>query len=332
MKQFSGIDYLRIDIANQYGLDKEIWDKRIQWVLDNDYVLEAITHSADKPLLYAKAVRAYRTVQQGKPTNFIMALDSTGSGIQILGILAGCITTCETTNVIDTGNRRDIYTDVVTEMNNILGTTKDSSISRKDIKKATIPVFYGSKNSPKRVFNDGSKEHKAYLQALYKLTPGALKAMDFIQGFWNPEAIEYRWTLPDNHHVQIKVMVPVDKKIELDDFDHCMFTYRTYQNLPMEKGLSLAANIVHSIDGYIVREMIRRCNKQGFEILTIHDSFWASPKYMNQVRKNFIEIMVEISKMNLLKTILEQVSGTKVKWTPENKLTAKIKKTEYIIC
>lgn len=86
------------------------------------------------------------------------------------------------------------------------------------------------------------------------------------------------------------------------------------------------------IDGYIVREMIRRCNRQGFEILTIHDSFWASPKYMNQVRQNFIDIMVEISKMNLLKTILEQVSGTKVKWNPESKLTAKIKKTEYIIC
>ena len=41
---------------------------------------------------------------------------------------------------------------------------------------------------------------------------------------------------------------------------HATFTYEYYENIGSEKGLSLIANTVHSIDGYIVRCMHRRCN------------------------------------------------------------------------
>ena len=30
-QEFSGKDYLRIDIANSFGLDKEDWDVRLAW-------------------------------------------------------------------------------------------------------------------------------------------------------------------------------------------------------------------------------------------------------------------------------------------------------------
>lgn len=80
MQHFSGRDYIKIDIANQWGLDKKPWNERIEWVNDNDKVLESLDTKADKPLLYMKAVRAHRKAQQGIPTGFIMGLDATNSG------------------------------------------------------------------------------------------------------------------------------------------------------------------------------------------------------------------------------------------------------------
>ena len=41
---------------------------------------------------------------------------------------------------------------------------------------------------------------------------------------------------------------------------HATFTYEFYVNEGQKKGLSNAANIIHSIDAYILRSMHRRCN------------------------------------------------------------------------
>lgn len=67
-------------------------------------------------------------------------------------------------------------------------------------------------------------------------------------------------------------MEPVSKKIEIDEMDHATFTHRVYVNMAMPTGISLAANIIQSIDAYIAREMIRRSHNQGFEMLAIHDN------------------------------------------------------------
>lgn len=55
--------------------------------------------------------------------------------------------------------------------------------------------------------------------------------------------------------------------------------------------------------------MIRRAYKQGFRLLTVHDEFHASPQRMNQVRRNYIEILAEIARSNLLSDILSEITG-----------------------
>mgnify|MGYP001552800247 FL=1 len=57
MRNFTGLEYLYIDIANQYGLDKENWDTRIHWTKDNEPDLEIQVHLADDPVLNTKAVK-----------------------------------------------------------------------------------------------------------------------------------------------------------------------------------------------------------------------------------------------------------------------------------
>lgn len=66
------------------------------------------------------------------------------------------------------------------------------------------------------------------------------------------------------------------------------------------------------MDGYISREMVRRANNLGFQLAHIHDSYWTHPKYMNQVRELYKELLIEIAKSNLLEDILYQLTGGKI--------------------
>jgi len=60
MQHFTGLEYLKIDIANGFGLDKESWDSRIDWTTQNLPYLEDYVDQADEPMLYLKAVNALR--------------------------------------------------------------------------------------------------------------------------------------------------------------------------------------------------------------------------------------------------------------------------------
>jgi hypothetical protein len=77
MRKFTPVEYLHIDIANNYGLDKKDWDARLNWVQGRLKDLESHASDAKHPILYRKAVRALRTVEAGKPTNHIMGIDAT---------------------------------------------------------------------------------------------------------------------------------------------------------------------------------------------------------------------------------------------------------------
>ena len=84
------------------------------------------------------------------------------------------------------------------------------------------------------------------------------------------------------------------------------------------------------MDGYIVREMIRRAHKQGFELLTIFDDFYTSPNNMNKVRANYLDIMCEIADSNLLESIISELLGTRVKVTKRcNDLSKYMRDAEY---
>jgi hypothetical protein len=80
MKQYTPFEYLCIDIANCKGMDKELFETRIQWVLSNIHCLEAYIAQADDPALYVKAVLAMRQAQAGMPIGHMISLDAVCSG------------------------------------------------------------------------------------------------------------------------------------------------------------------------------------------------------------------------------------------------------------
>lgn len=328
MQTFTGKQYMAIDIANQFGLDKLTWDERLDWFDRHEKYLEQLVGEADDIMLYRKGVRTWRKVQRGEPTGFIMGLDATGSGPQIMCGLSGDVIGGANMNMVNTGKREDFYTKIANTMNRDYGT----NVTRAEIKHPIMTVFYGSTAMPKSLFGEDTPELKAFYGTLAKELPGPLRVLGAIQACWNPMGLNHRWVMPDGHQVVVKVMVPVVKKIEIDELSHATFSHQTYVNQPEEFGLSLAANVVHSIDGYIVREMIRMSHTQGFEMVSIHDSFWSHPNFMQQVRENYAVIMYRLARSTILQNILRQITGShRVFEKEEGDLANEIIMSEYML-
>jgi DNA-directed RNA polymerase len=132
--EFTGIQYLQIDIASNFGMDKDSWTDRIKWTQENDAQLEALLNQAEEPAMFFAAVQAYRKAQKGLPSGYPISLDATSSGLQILACLTGCETSSRLCNVVPTGKREDAYTNLYASMLERAGDT--AKITRDQAKDA----------------------------------------------------------------------------------------------------------------------------------------------------------------------------------------------------
>lgn len=138
MKFFRPIDYLKIDLANQYGhgIDKQSFEDRIAWADTNEKNLEALEAEAEDRYRYASARLAYRDVQAGKTTGHLVGLDASSSGPQIMSALMRDIVGAENTSL--TGKScNDLYQITTNVMNSLL--TTEVSYDRKTVKYALMP-------------------------------------------------------------------------------------------------------------------------------------------------------------------------------------------------
>lgn len=276
MNEFTGYQYTMIDVANNapFGLDKLVFEKRIAWVEENEYQLEKIAETEERwkeRPLYIKAVMALRKAQKGKATGHMTHLDAVCSGMQIASALTGCTSGAEATGLVHPDVRSDAYTTVTDVMNNLLG-GKGVTISRKDAKQSIMTSLYGSTAVPKQLFGEDTDELAAFDKALLTVAPGASALLHMLINSWNSEALSHKWILPDGYEAVIKVMVPKTTRIEVDELDHSTFTYAYEENEPTEKGLSLAANLIHSCDAYLLRSVVRRCSYDAQRVPAINNA------------------------------------------------------------
>jgi len=244
-----------------------------------------------------------------------------------MACLIGCRETATQVNLVDPTKRMDIYTSVAKHMNAI-----GARITRKIIKHPVMTTFYGSVAQPRNLFGAGSKELKLFNDTLSTLLPGAMRLMKLMQSKWDSNKSEYVWELPDGHVVVAKVTENVTKRIEVDSLNHATFSYRARIVVPVKTGRSLAANIIHSVDGYIVREMLRLGKDMGIDLATIHDSFWAHPNDMNIVRRLYVTVLADIAESNLMQDILNSISDKPASYKKvTNDLGDYIRKSEYAL-
>jgi len=261
MNLYTGWQYLLIDVANQFGLDKKLFEERIQWATDNLAQLEAVAIAKgewkEKPL-YLAAVMAIRKAQEGKPSGHMVGLDACCSGIQVMSAMAGCPVGAESTGMVNPNERADAYTKTNQVMVDILG--PDFSVSREDSKSALMKSFYGSKKVPKDLFGEDTPEINAFYSAAVTIAPGAWELLQDLLASWNPGALVHAWKLPDGFDARVKVMVKKTARIEVDELGHSTLTYEYFDNEGADEGLSNAANCTHSMDAWVLRNMHRRCN------------------------------------------------------------------------
>jgi DNA-directed RNA polymerase len=327
MQHFTGTEYVMIDIANNFGLDRLNWDDRLWWVKDNRPDLDKLADNAASPFAFRKAVHALKQAEKGEPTNHTMGLDATASGIQIMAAMSADSKAGETVNIVNSGRRRDLYTEVAQTMSEYAS----REITRDDLKKPIMTYFYGSEAVPKAAFAD-KEALEAFYRTLQERLEGPYKLRNLFLKFWDPTACNYEWAMPDGHFAYIPVLQMEERGVEIDEADHFRYTMRKQVCKPKDIGLALAANIVHAVDAWICRNMVKRAKEAGFHLVPIHDCFFAHPNYMNQVRQFYVDIMAELASMNMVSNILTQLIGKKYHYNKlDADLTDSIKQSEYAL-
>lgn len=257
-QEFTPSQYLKIDIANNFGLDKENWDVRLAWFEENKHRLMEIRNQADNPALFFAGCLAYDAFLDKRPSGYPVSFDATSSGMQILAAVTGDRLAASICNVIDSGKREDSYTAVFERMVDVLMERLGEAagrISRDDCKQAIMTALYGSEATPKEVFGEGA-QLMIFYDVMLEMAPGAWELNQYFLDIWDPTVLEHNWVMPDNFHVKVKVMNSEQETVHFLNDKYDTF-YK--KNAPKEKGRSLGANFTHSVDGMIVREITGRC-------------------------------------------------------------------------
>lgn len=260
MDKFSGFEYVMIDIANQFGHDKLQFEDRIRWVHEHMDELEDLVDQAETQPLYMKAVMALRKAQKGIPSGHLVGFDACASGIQVMSALTGCYVGAKSTGLV--GDERSDAYGICTEHMNVELHSQGLSVDvpRKDAKRSLMTTFYSSTAVPKEIFGEDTPELTAFYKAAQATAPGAWELLQDLKAAWQPYALKHQWKLPDGYDAVVKVMEKVSARIEVDELDHSTFTYEFHENIGSKSGRSLPANVVHSVDAYVLRCIHRRCN------------------------------------------------------------------------
>ena len=167
--------------------------------------------------------------------------------------------------------------------------------------------FYNSRAEPKKLLS--AEELKVFYTVIEGFLPGADQVMDAINECWDPKATSHEWIMPDGHHVYVPVVEPINGTYSDEQFGD--IPLRWLHQTKSDNYRSLCPNVIHSVDGYVAREMIRRCN---FQVSHVHDCFVFNPNHLQPVTKTYREIMAEIANSDLLEDILRQITGNS-SWT-----------------
>lgn len=287
-KTFSGLDYLKISVANAAGKDKLLFEERIQWF--NNHIQESVVTMDNQQLyeycltfdepesieLLFTGLLAYQDYFYGRKSGFRCQLDAVCSGVSIMSALTADKLGLDHTGLI-TDRRGDAYTAIFNRFKEICPIKVNST--RKQIKDFVMQTMYGSHKALIKCamemlgYNhlrvselDGEEIEKFLLiqskliEALNTELNGAWQLQQLLVNTWNPESDTHQWVLPDGFTVVARTKKEKFYEYSYEDGEGNEYSipYSLKEYSPLDKAVKNCPNSIHSIDGLLMREMYRR--------------------------------------------------------------------------
>jgi len=335
-----GLTFLAIAVANELYSDKVEFNDAVEWIESKSY--EELTKLAKGNPIAQILVADYIDAQDGKPIGTITHWDATNSGLQFYSLLGADKQTASLCNVFDTGVIADAYRALADSLNKV---TESENFNRSNVKNAFMVFLYGSmaKNilfkieDKKNGVTAGIAEFfpadwdedamwTAFTTAMTEIAPAAIQLMNLMYSYNTEGTTKFNWVMPDGFKVETTSTVsysgtePEDKNKQVRGWflDLNGKTHEGSASVVIEEynkfSRSLAPNIIHSIDSYFGREVIRRCAALGIEVSFIHDSFGVHPNNASTLHQIAREVAADIRDSDLLIDILTQLNPVQTEW------------------
>lgn len=272
----TGTQYLQAEIACKHdkAFEKETWADRLAHFHTLDLNDRKTYTKASNPIGLRAAVKALMDTVNNKPSGYMISLDATSSGLQILSLLVSCPKSFNLCGG-DHDHCVDSYTTIYDAMN------LHGALTRKQVKNAIMTSLYGSVAMPELTFGENVD---LFYETMEEMAPGAWDLNLGLQQLWDDiPGADYDWVLPDNFHACIetkdKDLVPF--KFFGEDY---ALPVKTSGRPDFHKGLG--PNLIHSIDGMVVREMFRRCMYKPERIMEVIQAITAEKQGSNLETKD----------------------------------------------
>lgn len=250
-QELSAIEYIKCEIACKHdkAFEKSTWNDRLKHFkyLQDSEQDESIYLNASDPIGLKSAIIAYKNAIKSEPSGYMISLDACSSGLQLLSLLSGCEKSFDLCGGIS-DQCVDSYTALYAAMG--LGDV----LTRKQAKNAIMTSLYGSTSTPEATFKDNID---TFYDTMETMAPGAWELNLALQELWDEvEGNSYSWVMPDNFHCHIETHVKEWKSFKFIDQEYKL-AVKVPEKPEFHKGIG--PNIIHSVDGMMVREMLRRC-------------------------------------------------------------------------
>lgn len=259
---FNSLELLAIHITNLAGHDKKTYTERLTWFREvyssensiMDYLHDPVTKSTDSYASLTAASMEYIDIINGDSDTYhsVIQFDATASGPQIIAALMRSVPDAIATNVVATLERSDLYTKLYSQWSEHpdVRTRDIGEFNRKSFKDAIIPWFYGS-SMVQKFLPEGT--YNAFVEVAEKIIPGVVQYMRHFSLPLPEGTTHYGWVMPDGFVAHCPVISTEETNVYFcDSLCHIKlkvpYTYDKYH-----KGV--APNIIHSCDGYMVREI-----------------------------------------------------------------------------
>ena len=295
--------WLAFQVATTYGLDKETWDVRQNWVLENSWLINRVarfpmdTHNwevASEPWQFLAACEEYYAVvtkQLRRHTRLMVATDATCSGLQILAGLARDRTTAQLVNVLPSDRPQDAYKVVADTAKPNIPKYLHNIWDRSRVKRTVMTIPYNAKPFSNRSYiRDALKEGgididkddltltvKAVRDAMHKIVPGPMAVMSWIEKevskqFKDNPNLTLTWTTPSGFVVNQRIQKKKVERLQLQLLGSCEIRVATDDPDSADKlrhKAATAPNLIHSLDATLLHfSALRFCGP----IALIHDS------------------------------------------------------------